>query len=107
MVKNMNYEPELYEKITTADPLALEEYYLFVINEFSFIIKAKGLAAAYVGRKHLLSKGWKSLLYAMIWKYIKNPNKYNPQARSKALEGEADYYQLDKDLSSTTYKLPQ
>jgi len=107
MIKNMNYEPELYEKIRTGDPLALEEYYLFIINEFSFLIKAKGLAAAYVGRNHLLGKGWKSILYGMTWNYIQNPNKYNPHSRSIALDSEADFYNLDKDLSSSSYKLPQ
>ena len=109
MLKNMNYDSELYEKIRTQDPLALQEYYMFVINEFAFItyFSPKASAAGYLGRRSMLGKGIKDILYAMTYKYIQNPNKYSPKAKADMMNKEADDYELDKDLKSTLYKLPQ
>jgi hypothetical protein len=103
----------------------LEDYYKFLALEFWFIGHLKsGWRQQGVGeedpelgaaeKKKFIS--WKKtsqreakihMLMGFMESYLRNPNKYNPAAKSKRFNKEADEYQLDKDLQSSLYHLPQ
>jgi hypothetical protein len=103
----------------------LEDYYRFLALEFWFLGNLKsGWRQQGVGeenpelgaaeKKKFIS--WKKssqreakihMLMGFMESYLYNPNKYNPAAKSKRFNKEADEYQLDKDLQGSLYHLPE
>ena len=109
MSSKFGYDSKLYSEIAMGSEEAIKKYYQFLINEFLFWSSFNPMASAqqYAGRSTMLSKPIRDLVFAHIFRYVKNPTVNNPKSLGQRVSKQAEDYLLDKDLDPALYDLPE